>query len=112
MRRMLAVLHDPDPRGPRPEPQPGLADVPRLIEQVGAAGVPATLTTEGPVRPPLPGLDLAAYRVIQEALPNVVKHAPEARTAVAVRYRPGGLDVAVLSAGSRPADGADPPPGR
>jgi signal transduction histidine kinase len=112
MRRMLAVLHDPDPRGPRPEPQPGLADVPRLIEQVGAAGVPVTLTTEGPVRPPLPGLDLAAYRVIQEALTNVVKHAPGARAAVTVRYRPDGLDVTVSNAGGPAPDGAEPPPGQ
>lgn len=109
MRRMLAVLRDPDPRGPRPEPQPGLADVPRLVEQVGAAGVAVTLTTEGTVRQPPPGLDLAAYRVIQEALTNVVKHAPGTRATVTIRYQPDGVDVSVVNAGTL---GDDPTPGQ
>src|SRR6185503_17279341 len=51
MRRMLAVLRDPDPRAPLPEPQPGLRDVTRLIEQARESGVPVTLTTEGDPRP-------------------------------------------------------------
>jgi signal transduction histidine kinase len=105
MRRMLAVLRDPDPRGPQPEPQPGLADVPRLIDQVGAAGVPVTLTTEGAAQRPPAGLDLAAYRVIQEALTNVVKHAPGALATVTIRYRPSGIDVEVFCAAQRPAAG-------
>jgi signal transduction histidine kinase len=105
MRRMLAVLRDPVPHGPQPEPQPGLANVPRLIDQVSAAGVPVTLITEGTARQPSPGLDLAAYRVVQEALTNVLKHAPGARATVAIRYRPGGIDLEVLSAARRPATG-------
>jgi signal transduction histidine kinase len=112
MRRMLAVLRDPDPRGPQPEPQPGLSDVPRLIEQVGAAGVPVTLTIEGAARRPSVGLDLAAYRVIQEALTNVVKHAPGARAAVTIGYRPGDIDVEVRSTGRRPVDAGEPTPGQ
>lgn len=95
LRRMLAVLRDPDPRGPRPDPQPGLADLPGLIAQVEAAGVPVTATTEG-TGPPLPaGLDLAAYRIVQEALTNVVKHAPGSRARVAVRRRSGELTIEV-----------------
>jgi len=108
MRRMLAVLRDPDPRGPQPEPQPGLADVARLVEQVGAAGVPVVLTTEGAVRRPPPGLDLAAYRVVQEALTNVVKHAPGARTTVVIRYLPSGIELEVRSAARRPAEELTP----
>jgi signal transduction histidine kinase len=115
MRRMLAVLREPDARGPRPEPQPGLAEVPRLIEHVGAAGVPVTMTTEGAAAGPLPaGLDLAAYRVIQEALTNVVKHAPGARATLAIRHRPDGVEVEVRSAGRGPAGGPgdEPVPGQ
>ena len=59
----------------------------------------------GTARQPPPGLDLAAYRVIHEALTNVLKHAPGARATVAIRYRPGGIDVEVLSAARRPATG-------
>lgn len=102
MRRMLAVLRDSESRGPRPEPQPGLAEVPRLIAQAGEAGVPVTLTTEGRV-PQLPaGLDLAAYRVVQEALTNVVKHAPGARASVVIRYQPEWLEIEVRNAGRPP----------
>jgi signal transduction histidine kinase len=108
MRRMLAVLRDPDSRGPRPEPQPGLADVPRLIAQVGEAGVPVSLTTEGPVRQLPAGLDLAAYRVVQEALTNVVKHAPGARASVVIRYRPEWMEIEVRNAGRRPAGAVTP----
>jgi signal transduction histidine kinase len=99
MRRMLAVLRDPDPRGPRPEPQPGLADLPRLVERAGAAGVVVTVTTEGTGRPLPAGLDLAAYRVVQEALTNVAKHAPGARASVTVRRRPDALEIEVRNAG-------------
>lgn len=103
LRRMLAVLRDPDPRAPRPEPQPGLADVPKLVAQVETAGVPVTVTTEGATAAPLPaGLDLAAYRVVQEALTNVVKHAPGTRAAVTIRHRPGALELEVRNAGRCP----------
>jgi signal transduction histidine kinase len=102
MRRMLAVLRDPDPRAPRPEPQPGLADLPRLVEQAEAAGVAVSLTSEGTSRPLPAGLDLAAYRVVQEALTNVVKHAPGARAQVTIRHRPDSLEIEVRNPG-RPA---------
>jgi signal transduction histidine kinase len=120
MRRMLTVLRDPDPRMqatlaepanvvmPRPEPQPGLAEVPRLIAQASEAGVAATLTTEGRVRPLPAGLDLAAYRVVQEALTNVVKHAPGARASVIVRNHPEWTEIEVHSAGNDPAGAVTP----
>lgn len=95
LRRMLAVLRDPDARGPRPEPQPGLADVPQLIERAEAAGISVVCTTEATARPLPPGLDLAAYRVIQEALTNVVKHAPGSRVSVTVRYGLTEVDIDV-----------------
>jgi signal transduction histidine kinase len=111
MRRMLAVLRDPDPRGPRPEPQPGLADIARLATEVGEAGAQVAVTTEGPARDVPAGLGLAAYRVVQEALTNVVKHARGARTSVAIRYRPDAVEVEVRSAG-RPPTGEPAPRGQ
>lgn len=108
MRRMLAVLRDPDPHGPRPEPQPGLGDVPRLISQVSAAGLVATQTVEGVARRLPAGLDLAAYRVIQEALTNVVKHAAGARASVTIRYQPEWIEVEVRNAGHRPSEPLTP----
>lgn len=99
MRRMLTVLRDPDPRAPKAEPQPGLDELPRLVEQVRDAGVTVSVKTEGTERPVPAGLDLAAYRVVQEALTNVVKHAPESRATVTVRHLPDGLEVDVHNAG-------------
>jgi signal transduction histidine kinase len=103
MRRMLAVLRDPDPDAPRAEPQPGLGELPRLVEQVTAAGVTTSVTTAGEARPLPPGLDLAAYRVVQEALTNVVKHAPAARASVTVSYLPDALHLEIHNAGPVPA---------
>lgn len=73
--------------------------------------MPVTLTVEGVARRPAAGLDLAAYRVIQEALTNVVKHAPGSAATVVVRYRPDGIDVEVSNAGLRPVAG-EPAPGQ
>jgi signal transduction histidine kinase len=99
MRRMLAVLRDPDPRGPLPEPQPGLRDVAHLIERARRSGVPVTLTTDGAARLSSAGLELAGYRVVQEALTNVVKHAPGAGASVTIRYLPDWLEIEVRNAG-------------
>jgi len=95
MRRMLGLLRDPGPRVPRPEPQPGLGDLADLVDRAGQAGVAASLAVEGPVARLPPGLDLAAYRVVQEALTNAGRHAPGTRVAVAVRYGPGQVEVEV-----------------
>lgn len=97
MRRMLAVLRDPDPHGPRSQPQPGLGDLPQLVAHAAAAGVPAALTVEGTPAPLPTGLELAAYRVIQEALTNVVKHTPGARASVRIRHRTSALEIEVDS---------------
>jgi signal transduction histidine kinase len=98
MRRMLSVLQGPD--GPRTDPQPGLSDLAHLAEQMRNAGMAIRVETEGPARPLSPGLDLAAYRVVQEGLTNVVKHTPGARAEVAVRYRPEVVEVEVRSHGA------------
>jgi signal transduction histidine kinase len=93
-------------------PQPGLDEVPALIDRVRAAGLVAELSVTGTRRPLPSGLDLAAYRVVQEALTNVLKHAGPARTVVRVEYRPRELRIKVSDDG-RLADSAayGQPPG-
>jgi signal transduction histidine kinase len=83
-------------------PQPGLAQLPPLIERVRDAGIDVTVTVSGD-RPPLqPGLELAAYRVVQEALTNTVKHASGARATVDMAYSPDELRITVTDTGGRP----------
>jgi signal transduction histidine kinase len=72
-------------------PQPGLDRLRPLIDRVAAAGLPVELTVRGGPRALPPGLDLVGYRVVQEALTNVMKHAGQARTAVRLDYRPDEL---------------------
>jgi signal transduction histidine kinase len=81
-------------------PVPGLARLDALAEGVRRAGVPVTVTVEGERRP-LPAItDLAAFRIIQEALTNTVRHAGPATASVAVRYGPGELRIEVSDNGS------------
>jgi signal transduction histidine kinase len=91
------------------QPQPGLASLGPLIDRAAAAGLPAELDVQGSPRPLPPGLDLAAYRVAQEALTNVIKHAGRPRTRVTVCYRPDELVVQVTDEG-RPIPAAAPAP--
>jgi len=86
-------------------PQPGLDQVPALIDRIRAAGLEAKLSVTGTRRVLPAGLDLAAYRVVQEALTNVLKHVGPARTDVDVEYRPCELRIRVADDG-RPADSA------
>lgn len=99
MRRMLDVLRDPGSDPQIAEPQPGLDGLPRLVEQVREAGVNVTVNVEGVARSLPPGLDLAAYRVVQEALTNVLKHAPRSRAEVMVRHLLDALEVEVFNPG-------------
>jgi signal transduction histidine kinase len=83
------------------QPQPGLDQLPALMSRVRAAGLELDLRMAA-VPPDLPpGLDLAAYRVIQEALTNVIKHADTTRASVSVEFADGDLIVAVADAGPR-----------
>ena len=78
-------------------PAPGLRELGTLLASSRAAGVPVSLATDGPPRPLSPGLELSAYRIIQEALTNVARHAPGAPTSVAVRYQPDRLCVEIVN---------------
>jgi signal transduction histidine kinase len=78
-------------------PQPGLAEVPALLARVRAAGLEAELSVTGTRRDLPQGLDLAGYRVVQEALTNVIKHAGQAPTAVRIEYRAHDLLIDVAN---------------
>jgi signal transduction histidine kinase len=88
-------------------PQPGLGQLGPLIDRVCAAGLPVELRVGGVPRDLPPGLDLAAFRVVQEALTNVIKHAGKPRTTVTLDYREDDLVVEVADAG-RPFPAAGP----
>ncbi|WP_251061534.1 sensor histidine kinase [Streptomyces sp. ISL-100] len=96
MRRLLSVLRSEDATGER-APQPGLDRLQQLVEATVRAGVPAELSLTASLAVPgqLPqSVDLSAYRIVQEALANVVRHAPGARTRVSVSS--DGTDLTVL----------------
>jgi signal transduction histidine kinase len=82
---------------------PGLANLERLAERAQRAGVPVDLRVEGSPLKLSPGADFAAYRVVQEALTNTIKHASGARATVLVRYEPGDVVLEVLDDGPGPA---------
>jgi signal transduction histidine kinase len=99
MRRMLGVLRAIDEAG-RLAPLPGLADLDALAEQARAAGLSVDVRVEG-TPPALPaGLELSAYRIIQEGLTNAIKHGGDSRAAVTVRYVPDALELEVVDDGS------------
>jgi signal transduction histidine kinase len=97
MHRMLGVLRGPDT--PDDSPAPGLARLPDLLEPARAAGLRAELTVGGEVRPLPPGVELAAYRIVQEAVTNVLRHAAATRVDCAVAYGPAAVELRVVDDG-------------
>jgi signal transduction histidine kinase len=99
LRHLLGVLR-PEADGDALGPQPGLAEVPRLVDQFRAAGLEVSLTMNG-AQTELPArVDLSAYRIVQEALTNALKHAgPGARTEVRLHTDRRGVDIEVLDDG-------------
>ncbi|QKW20128.1 sensor histidine kinase [Kitasatospora sp. NA04385] len=95
MRRLLGVLRTSDTAGEY-VPQPGVEELPDLLEQVRTAGLPVDFATTGEARELPRGLELTVYRIVQEALTNVRKHGgPDARAKVAFDFRDGELEVLV-----------------
>jgi signal transduction histidine kinase len=99
-RRLLGMLRE-DTHDPL-SPQPGLSDLPLLVSQVEEAGLSVDLSIDGDRRPLPVGLELSAYRIVQEALTNVLKHAGGARAHVSVSYGEDELELLVLDDGTGP----------
>ncbi|MEV0723346.1 sensor histidine kinase [Micromonospora purpureochromogenes] len=107
MRRLLDVLRtDAEPAADL-TPQPGLAAIEALVEQVREAGLPVTLHVEGTPGPVEEGVSLTVYRIVQEALTNALKHAGEATAQVRLTVADGCLTVEVTDTGRGPGPGPD-----
>ena len=106
MRRLLAAMRR---EGDEAEllPQPGLDGLDSLLEQIGRAGLPVELHVDGEPFPLPRGVDLSAYRIVQEGLTNALKHARASDADVTVRYRPDELEIEVRDngLGSATSDG-------
>jgi signal transduction histidine kinase len=98
MRRLLEILREPEESGAL-SPQPTLERVDALVEQVREAGLPVRLNVEGQVAPLPPGVDLCAFRIVQEALTNTIKHAGPAQAEVNVRYSVEDVEIEVSDNG-------------
>jgi signal transduction histidine kinase len=100
LRRLLGAASGD---GGPPAPQPGLARLDALADQVRAAGLAVELRVEGEPFPLPSGADLSAYRIVQEALTNTLKHARASKATVLVRYGNGGVELEVRDDGRGPA---------
>ena len=98
MRRLVGILRLSDD-GPELEPQPGLEQVPGLVAQAQDLGLAVELRVEGEPKPLPPGIDLTAYRLVQEGLTNVRKHSDANRADVRLRYDTDGIEVEVCDNG-------------
>jgi signal transduction histidine kinase len=106
MRLLVSVLRDSGDHNPELAPVPGLSDLGPLIADMAAAGVTVDVQVDGTVRDLPPAADLSAYRIVQEALTNVVRHAGPTRARVRISYRPAELIVEVTDDGPS----GQPPP--
>jgi signal transduction histidine kinase len=97
MRRLLGMLRS-DESDPL-TPQPSLGDVPVLVGQLREAGLPVELQIEGERRTLPAGIELSAYRIVQEALTNALKHAGDAHARVHIRYGPDSLELEIADNG-------------
>ncbi|WP_427924692.1 sensor histidine kinase [Streptomyces sp. cg40] len=108
LRRLLAVIHEDEPDDTPFAPQPGLSDLGPLMERVRAAGPAATLRLKGELTGLPQGLQLAVYRIVQEALTNTLKHAaPDTTVEVTVAAGPEAVHVTVEDAGPHPTPTTD-----
>jgi signal transduction histidine kinase len=105
LRRLLGVLRRPSAR-PETTPSASLGDLGEVLDQVRGAGLPVDFEVTGTPVPLAPGVDLTAYRIVQEALTNTIRHANAARAAVRLCYEPGYITVSVTDSGrtSRPPE--------
>ncbi|MER5864908.1 histidine kinase [Kitasatospora sp. NPDC002040] len=100
LRHVMGLLAAPDhERAEGLEPQPGIDRLAALTERVIAAGTPVAVTVALPAEPLPPGVELTAYRVVQEALTNTIKHAPGARAEVVIGHTGDRLEIEVTDTG-------------
>jgi signal transduction histidine kinase len=104
MRRLLGMLKASD-EDLTLAPQPSLERLHTLVEHVRAAGLPVEVVVEGEPTELPPGVDLSAYRIVQEALTNALKHAGPARARVTVRYGLDELELEIADDGAGTGDG-------
>jgi len=97
MRRLVGMLRA-DELEPL-APQPCLADIPTLVTQIREAGLPVDLQIDGEARELPVGIELSAYRIVQEALTNALKHAGDAHASVRIRYGADSLELEILDDG-------------
>ncbi|MFJ9964108.1 sensor histidine kinase [Streptomyces avermitilis] len=109
LRRMLGVLRE-DGSDPR-RPQPVLAELPALVRRVSDSGVPVAYATTGEVRALPPDIETTAFRVVQEALTNAVKHAAPSRITARLDYGPRSLTITVTDDGRGSVTGGGGTPG-
>ncbi len=100
LRRVLGVLRRDENVHPMLSPTPNVSDINALVDQVRAAGIPVDLHIDGEVHPLPPSVELSIYRIVQEALTNVVKHAAPAKAAVDVRFGPRDVTIEVVDDGN------------
>jgi signal transduction histidine kinase len=105
MRRLLGMLRATDEEIAR-SPRPSLAHIDVLIDQVRATGLPVELSVEGAPRELPAGVDVSAYRIVQEALTNAIKHAGPARARVGIRYEADELAIEIVDDGPGSGDGS------
>jgi signal transduction histidine kinase len=111
LRHLLGVLGGAEASS-GPEPQPGLADLDALVRRTRMAGLVTDLHIEGSPEPVSPALGLCAYRIAQEALTNVIKHAGPARATVRVRWEKDRLELEIADTGRGPPAGHSARAGR
>jgi signal transduction histidine kinase len=106
LRATVGVLRAAPEPGAARRPAPGMRDLAELVQTAEGGGLRAGLEVQGEVRPLPAAVELTAYRIVQESLTNVIRHAGASRATVTVRYEPGVVTVQVEDDGRNP-----PPPG-
>jgi signal transduction histidine kinase len=110
MHRMLGVLRIQNGSAPERAPQPGVRDLDTLVERTRQAGLETSLVQRGTARELPAAVDLSAFRIVQEALTNVIRHADAKRASITLAYGAEALEVTVLDDGVgslQPADTGD-----
>lgn len=108
VRQILGAVRDAETT----VPHPGLAAVPELVADLAAAGLHVDLEQQGEPWPLTPAMDLTAYRVLQESLTNVVRHAGTDRAQVTIYYTPDALELRIIDRGRGAAPGSSPASGQ